>query len=53
MRLMPSLPSSRTVFTNVGTNAADNAPSANTLRNELGILNAVKNASDKHLHPKI
>jgi len=38
-------------FTNEGTNVAERAPSAKTLRNEFGIRIAIRNASDKALTP--
>lgn len=40
------------VLTTVGIKAAERAPSANILRNELGILYAVKKASDNPLTPR-
>ena len=44
-RRAASAPSSVSTRVNSGTNAAENAPSANSLRKKLGSLNATKKAS--------
>ena len=42
----------RVIIVAVGINAAERAPSANTLRNEFGNLYAVKKTSERPLAPK-
>lgn len=51
-RSTPTLPSLRSARINAGTKTEDNAPSAKTLRKELGTRNATKKASDKTPTPK-